>query len=168
MTVPTNTVQRYSRVGLREELSNTIYNISPEDTPFMSSIGRSRCKQTLHEWQTDTLAAVNGSNAVIEGDDATIDTAAATVRVGNYTQISDKAVSISGTLEVIDKAGRKSEMAYQISKRGAELKRDQETIFLRAQAGDAGLGVHRDEVEDGDAGRLASGPCRGGNGDERF
>jgi len=139
MAATSGTVTRYGRKGLRESLHDVIYNISPTNTPFMTGAGRgAKAVQTLEEWQTDSLAAVDGSNAVIEGNEASYSTPAATVRVGNYTQISDKTAAISGTAEMISKAGRKSEMALQIMKRGKELKRDQETIFLRAQAGDAG------------------------------
>lgn len=139
MAVISGTYLKYDAKGLREDLSDVIYNISPEDTPFMSGAGRGpKAKGTLTEWQTDSLASADGSNAHLEGDDAPFTTPAATVRVGNYTQISRKTLIVSKTLEAVDKAGRRSELAYQIAKRGAELKRDQETIFLRAQAGNAG------------------------------
>jgi hypothetical protein len=139
MGLVSGTATRYDMKGLREDLSDVIYNISPEETPFMSSAGRgAKASQTLVEWQTDALASADGSNAQLEGDDASFSTPAATVRVGNYTQISRKTLILSGTLEAVDKAGRRSELAYQLAKRGAELKRDQETIFLRAQAGNAG------------------------------
>ena len=137
MSLETGTATRYDMKGLREDLTDAIYNISPEETPFMSSIGRGSCKQTLHEWQTDSLASA-AANAQLEGDDASFTTPAATVRVGNYTQISRKTLVLSDTLEVVDKAGRRSELAYQMAKRSSELKRDMELVFLRAQAGDAG------------------------------
>jgi len=124
--------------GLRENLTDVIYNISPMETPFSSGLKRIKATQTLHEWQTDELAAADGDNAQLEGDDATFTTPAATTRVGNYTQISRKTLVLSGTLEAVDKAGRKKETAYQIAKRGKELKRDVETIMLRSQGGDGG------------------------------
>jgi hypothetical protein len=138
MTLVSGTLTRYGMGGLRESLADTIYNISPEDTIAMSSMGRGKAKQTLEEWQTDSLAAVDTANAQLEGDDAAFTTPAATVRVGNYTQISRKTLILSDTAEAIDKAGRRSELAYQIAKRGAELKRDIESAILAAQAGDAG------------------------------
>lgn len=125
--------------GLRESLSDMIYNISPTKTPFMSGAGVGKpCKQALEEWQTDTLAAVDGANAQLEGDEAAYTTPAASVRVGNYLQISRKTVNVSDSLEEVDKAGRRSQMALETMKRGKELKRDMETIFLQAQAGAAG------------------------------
>jgi hypothetical protein len=125
--------------GLRESLHDRIYNISPEETPFITGAGRgAAAKQTLEEWQTDTLAAVDGNNAQLEGDDASFQTPAATARVGNYTQIMRKTLILSDTLESVDKAGRRSELAYQLAKRGAEIKRDLETVCLQAQAGAAG------------------------------
>ena len=127
------TFTRYDAVGAREDLSNVIYNISPQDTPIMSSIGKTSAKAVYHEWQTDALASVNTSNALVEGADATAATLSATTRIGNYTQIVGKTVQVSGTLEAVDKAGRKSEKAYQLAKASAEIKRDIETIITANQ-----------------------------------
>lgn len=139
MAAITNTVSTFNRVGIREDLSNVIYDISPEETPFMSNIGRGTAKNTLHEWQTDSLASPDGANAYPQGDDiSSFDAAAATTRIGNRTQISRKLVIVNGTIEAVDKAGRRSEKAYQTSKRSAELKRDMETILLSNQAAVAG------------------------------
>ena len=134
MTVPSNTYLRYTSIGVKEDLADVIYDISPTDTPIMSSIGKARASQTLNEWQTDSLAAATSGNALIEGDDATAASLSPTTRVGNYTQIVGKTVQISGTLEAVDKAGRKSEKAYQLAKASAEIKRDIETIITANQA----------------------------------
>lgn len=138
MALVSGTATKYDMSGLREDLSDVIYNISPEDTPFVSSCGRGKANATLFEWQTDSLAAVSTSNAQLEGDDASYTTPAATARVGNYTQISRKTLVLSGTLEAVDKAGRKSELAYQIAKRGKELKRDIEAMAMENLGGNAG------------------------------
>lgn len=132
------TFTRYDAVGAREDLSDVIYNISPQDTPIMSSIGKTKATAVYHEWQTDSLAAATASNAAVEGADATSATLSPTTRVGNYTQIVQKTVQVSGTLEAVDKAGRKSEKAYQLAKASAELKRDMETIITANQGQTAG------------------------------
>jgi len=138
MTIVTNTFTSYSAKGIREDLSNVITNIAPEETPFQSNIGRETISNTLFEWQTDTLADA-ASNAQLEGDDvATFDSVTATVRLTNYAQISRKTIILSNTEEVVNKAGRRSELAYQIAKRGSELKRDQEFIFLNGGVAVAG------------------------------
>ncbi len=138
MAVPTNTRLTYGAIGIREDLSNIIYNISPEDTPFMSGIGRSTADNTYFEWQTDALDGGN-DNRQIEGDDANVIAVSEPTRVGNYTQISTKAVQSSGTAEAVDFAGRKSTQAYQMAKRAKELKLDMEAMFLElAEAGGAG------------------------------
>ena len=134
MPIIAGTSTRYNLVGIREDLSNVISNISPEETPFISNVKTGKAKNTLFEWQTDTLAAPDGANAVVEGDEAPFTTPAATSRLGNYTQISRKTLIISGTVEAVDKAGRKSEEAYQMAKRGAEIKRDMEVMALANQA----------------------------------
>ena len=126
MAQPTNTFDTYDSIGEREDLSDVIYNISPTDTPFLSSAAKVKASAVLHEWQTDSLAAASTSNAVIEGDEATLDAVTATTRLSNSCQIMDKTVVITGTQEVVDKAGRASELAYQIAKKSKELKRDLE------------------------------------------
>jgi hypothetical protein len=119
----------YAAVGLREDLSDIIYNIAPTDTPFMSTVGKTKATAVYHEWQTDSLAAA-AANAAVEGADASTATLSPTTRVGNRTQISQKTVGVTGTLQAVDKAGRKSELAYQLSKASSEIKRDMEFTLL--------------------------------------
>jgi hypothetical protein len=119
----------YTAIGQREDLSNTIYNIAPTETPVVSSIGKTKATATYHEWQTDDLAAASAAG-LIEGADASGASDTPTVRVGNRTQIQGKTVHISGTLDAVDKAGRKTETAYQLAKAGQELKRDMEKTIL--------------------------------------
>lgn len=124
----------FDAVGNREDLTEEIYDISPTETPFMNGVGRGTAKSTLHEWQTDSLASASTSNARIQGADAGSTNTAATTRLTNRTQISDKVVRVSGTQEIVDKAGRDSEMAYQEMQRLRELKRDMEAILTANQA----------------------------------
>ena len=105
------TYQTYTAIGQREDLSDVIYNISPTDTPFMSSIGKTKATAVLHEWQVDSLSAPTLDNYAVEGATASDATMSPTTRVGNRTQIAQKTVKISGTLQSVDKAGRKSEKA---------------------------------------------------------
>ena len=114
------TYQTFQAVGEREDLIDVIYDISPTDTPFMSTVAKTSASNVYHEWQTDSLAAA-ATNAAVEGADASDATLSATTRVGNYTQISQKTIKISGTLESVDKAGRKSEKAYQLAKASKEI-----------------------------------------------
>jgi len=132
------TFTAHSAIGQREDLTDIIYDISPTETPFMSSIGKNRATAVYHEWQTDSLAAATTANAAVEGADASSATLSPTVRLGNYTQIVQKTVQVSGTLDAVNKAGRKSEKAYQLAKASAELKRDLETILLANQGRSAG------------------------------
>ena len=134
MAQPTNTFDTYDSVGEREDLSDVIYSISPTDTPFISSAAKTKATAVLHEWQTDALAAAATNNAVIEGDEATLDAVSATTRLSNSSQIMDKTVVITGTQEAVDKAGRASELAYQIAKKAKELKRDMEATVTGNQA----------------------------------
>jgi hypothetical protein len=138
MTVQANAFGSFSAIGNREDLTNVIYNISPTETPGMSAIGKSKAKATKHEWQIDSLASASTTNAQIEGDVVAGSTSAATTRLSNICQISSKDVVVTGTQEVVDKAGRNSEMAYQMAKRAKELKRDMESTIWSNQAGVVG------------------------------
>ena len=138
MAIVTNTFTTFDAKGIREDLSNVITNIAPEETPYMSNIGRESVSNSLYEWQTDTLASA-AANKQLEGDDVTsFDAVTATVRLQNYAQISRKTIILSATEETVNKAGRRSELAYQIAKRGAELKRDQEFTMLNGAVAAAG------------------------------
>ncbi len=138
MTIQTNAFNTFGAIGNREDLTNVIYNISPTETPYMTSIGKSKAKAVKHEWQLDTLATAVTTNAQLEGDVVTGSSSATTTRLSNICQISSKDVVVTGTQEVVDKAGRNSEIAYQMAKRGKELKRDMESVLTSNQAGVTG------------------------------
>jgi len=137
MTMATNTFATYAAKGIREDLSNVIYSISPEETPYVSNIGKGTITNTAFDYQTDSLAAA-GANVQLEGDETAYDAVVATVRLQNYAQISRKSVVISGTQDKVNTAGRRQELSYQIAKRGSELKRDIEFSCLNNQAAVAG------------------------------
>lgn len=137
MAQPTNTYATNDMVGIREDLSNIVWDISPVETPYTSAIPHISVENTTYEWQTDALAAA-ANNAVIEGDDATTDAAVATVRLNNLTQISDKVARVTGTARSVTTAGRADELDYQMLKKGRELRRDMETVVLSNKAKVAG------------------------------
>jgi Family of unknown function (DUF5309) len=134
MTVPSNTIQGVGRVGAREDLSDKIAELFPDDCPFIDSIGRGKATATKTEWQLDSLAAANADNAQIQGDDLANESRANPTRVGVYTQISTKVVGVSTTVEAINKAGRKSELAREIMKAGRELRTDMESRATQNKA----------------------------------
>lgn len=163
MAVPSNTIQAVSRVGVREDLADKIYELFPDECPFTGMIGRGTASSTYTEWQLDGLASASASNAAIQGDDTPNVSRANTTRVGTYTQISTKVVGVSTTVEAVNKAGRKSELARELMKSGRELNTD---IELRSSgnyasvapaAGVAGLTA-------GALAWLTSNVSRGGSG----
>ena len=130
MALPTNTFATYEAIGNREDLSDVIYRIDPTDTPFMSAAEREKATAVNHEWQTQALAAVDTTNAQLEGDDASTNATTPTVRLGNVCQISDKVARVTGTQRAVEHAGRDDELAYQEMLKGLELKRDMESILI--------------------------------------
>ena len=137
MAQPANTFDTYDSVGIREDLSDVIHNISPEETPFYSKAAKKAAKNTLVEWQTDSLRA-SAANAHIEGDTTTAEARAATTRLGNYTQIFKNAVVVSDSDDNVDNAGRAKEIAYQTLKIAKEQKLDIEKALFANNARAAG------------------------------
>ncbi len=137
MAQPTNTYDSYDMVGIREDLEDVIYDVSPEETPFYSRCKKVKATQSLHEWQTDALRN-SAENAHIEGDDTTADARTPTTRLGNYAQIFKNAVVIPDSDDTTDKAGRGSEMSYQIMKEAAAQKLDIEKALFANNAKEAG------------------------------
>ncbi len=127
-----------SNVSQREDLANFISLITRDETPFLSSIGKSKASAVFHEWQTDELAAP-GDSKLVDGADFAAPGAGGSeggtafnlvgpnrTRLGNYTQINGKTIAVSGTRRAVDQAGVADEYAYQLKKRGTELRRDVE------------------------------------------
>ena len=141
MPTVSGTQKTYTQVGLKGDFEDIIYDISPTQTPMLSSIGTSSAKATLHQWMQDSLASV-GANILVEGANAgAASTVTQVVKTAN-TQIFGKVVSVSGTAEAVEKYGRSSDLALAISKAGKELKRDIEHSFVGlTQAGTAGNGT---------------------------
>ena len=138
MAIVGNTFTSFDAKGIREELSNIISNISPEDVPFQSNVGSENVSNTYFEWQTDELASAQNV-PVIDGDDvSSFDSTASTSRVGNYTQIARRTMIVADNLGSQDLAGRNDEISYQMAKRGSELKRDVELILTANSAKAAG------------------------------
>jgi len=138
-------------VSEREDLANFISMITRDETPFTSSIGKTKATAIYHEWQTDALEAP-GNSRIGEGTDwiaPTADGSGGTgatpatgakfavsgpnrTRLGNYTQINGKTIAVSGTRRAVDQAGVADEYAYQLKKRGTELRRDVEFDMVHA------------------------------------
>ena len=150
-------------VSQREDLANFISMITRDETPFMSSIGKTKATAIYHEWQTDELAPPSNSR-IGEGTDYNVPTGYTTgggvvtgtgqpglnqtgltaqsvnpafaytgpnrTRLGNYTQINGKTIAVSGTRRAIDQAGVADEYAYQLKKRGTEMRRDVERDLI--------------------------------------
>ena len=138
MAIVTNTFTSFDAAGIRESLADVIANISPEEVPLQSNIGSENVSNTYFEWQTDSLAATS-TTARIDGDDvSSFDSTSATTRVGNYTHILRRTLIVADNMGAQDLAGRNDELAYQLAKRGKELRRDIEATLTDNNAQVAG------------------------------
>lgn len=123
MTKLTNAFDSYTAIGIREDLADKIWDVTPSDTPIASAIQKTTATQKWHEWQTDALGSPS-FNKQLEGDEIAASSVTATTRMGNYCQIAYRSFAITGSEEKANKAGRKSEVAYQLARRMEELKTD--------------------------------------------
>jgi len=137
MAQPSNTFDSYDAVGIREDLSDVIYDISPSESPFFSKCGKKKASNTFTEWQTDSLRT-SAANAHIEGDATTAEARTATTRLGNYTQIFKNAVVVPDTDEGLNKAGRSREIGYHTLRIAKEQKLDIEKALFDNNARAAG------------------------------
>lgn len=139
MAQPNNLFDRYDvNPSVREDLIDKIYNVSPEEVPVTTAIGKATAKNTYHEWQRDDLATPNKDSALIDGDEFMGQPIKPTERVGNYCQIFNKQPAVSRRANIVDKAGMKTAMAYQKAKMIKEMKRDIEAMVLSDNAAVAG------------------------------
>lgn len=137
MAVLSNTFTTTSAVGNREELSDVVSRITPEDTPIYTMIPKGSCKSVHPEWETDDLAAP-GENIRAEGEEYTFGEITPPERMGNYTQIMRKDWIISNTQEVVDEAGNVQKRRYQKLKKGVEIRKDVELALVTNNASVAG------------------------------
>jgi hypothetical protein len=139
MAIETNSFLRFDAIGVREQLSDIIANISPRETPFMSNAKKGTLHDTYWSWQKDSLATASTTNQVLQGDNIGTHTAVtATVRTGNYTEIARKDYSIAGTTKAVKSAGGANTPGYIAAKLGAEIKRDMESSLLANKGAVAG------------------------------
>lgn len=140
MAIVTGTTLTYgvgSAGGNREDLEDVIHELDPLETYCMTTFDRVDANATYHEWEMDTIVAA-GSNINIEGNDGAFTSIVSPTRAGNYTQIFKKEFLVSGTQEVVSKAGRKSEIMRQVKKQMKEMKNDIEYAIVRNQASSTG------------------------------
>lgn len=139
MTIDTNTFTRFDAIGVREQLANTISNISPTETPFLSNAKRGTLRDTYWSWQKDSLASAVTTNQQLDGDAIATHTAVTpTVRTGNYAEIARKEFIIGRTVLAVESAGGANSIGYIAAKLGKEIKRDQESSLLANKGANAG------------------------------
>ena len=162
MAKVTNAFDTYSATSDREQLSNVIYNISPQATPFMSAIGKNSIKNVVFDWQTETLPTASGAGQ-LEGFELSRAAATATSRVSNVAQISSRDATVTGSQQASDPAGKKSEMAHQLAIMAKALKRDMETALCQKGAKTTGNATTA-RVTGGFESWITSNVSRGTNG----
>ncbi|MEE8481715.1 MAG: DUF5309 family protein [Acidiferrobacterales bacterium] len=126
---------------ITEDVMAKIWDISRIPLPFTDIIGTDSHKNAYAEWTQDSLAAPDITNAVVDGADAVATDAAGGGRVGNHSQISQKAVSVTQRAQHSAVIGRANELSYQVMMRQQECKRDIEAIMLTQQASIADSGT---------------------------
>lgn len=132
----------YNQVGEREDLTNIVTNITRDETPLFSRLGKVKATGLYHEYQTDTLAATSTGGA-IEGADFSFAIPTARTRLGNYTQIFTKSFEVSDTLRAVTVAGVEDEYRYQVEKAMKEIARNIEATLINSTSASGASGTAR-------------------------
>ena len=121
-----------SAVSNREDLSDVLTILAPEETPVLSSLPKTRAAGTFHEWTVDSLSAPTTAG-IAEGADVTTftDQFSGRARLGNYTQKFRRDFMVSDLQEAVDSVGP-AKIAQAEAKAVRELKRDVEATLLSA------------------------------------
>jgi hypothetical protein len=123
-----------SGVSNREDLTDVLTILAPEETPVLSSANKSKANATFVEWTVDGLADVNTAG-IREGADvsAFTDKFSGRARLGNYVQKFRRDFQVSDLQEAVDSVGP-AKIAQAEAKSIRELKRDIEATLCGAQA----------------------------------
>jgi len=129
--------------GNREDLLDIITNISPAETPFLSSFGKSAAKAISHDWLLDVLTSfgdpANGNSdvqATPESYDATFALPTNPKRLYNNTHILRVTLDVSETQRKVNAAGRVDDFAYHLDKKAKELSRFIEFAGIHSEKAD--------------------------------
>ena len=115
-----------SAISNREDLSNELTLLAPEETPLLSLCGKGSAKSTFSEWTADKLAAP-ATAGISEGTDVNSfsDKFADRARLGNYVQIFRRDFLVSNLQQAVNSVGP-ANIAQAEAKSMRELKRDVE------------------------------------------
>ena len=127
---PSATTGQGSAVSNREDLTDVLTILAPEETPALSSANKQKATSTFVEWTVDGLASPSTAG-VKEGADVTAftDQFANRARLGNYVQKFRRDYLVSDLQEAVDSVGP-AKVAQAEAKGIRELKRDVEATIL--------------------------------------
>ena len=122
-----------SRVSNREDLTDVLSILAPEETPILSSASKQKASSTFVEWTVDSLSAPSTAG-VAEGADVTAftDKFSGRARLGNYTQKFRRDYMVSDLQEAVDSVGP-AKIAQAEAKAIREIKRDIEATLAGTQ-----------------------------------
>ena len=123
------TLQTYQVIGMAEDVSSTIANISPTSTPFQAAIKTEKVHARTFEWMEDSIRAA-GVNALVEGSDSSDTSVTQPTMRSNTTQIIGESFKIAGTVDAIKTHARAKETAYALAKTLKAIKLDVERAMV--------------------------------------
>jgi hypothetical protein len=138
-----DTTNTGSAVSNREDLTDVLTILAPEETPILSSADKKKASSTFVEWTVDSLAAPSTAG-ISEGADVTAftDQFAGRAKLGNRVQKFRRDYMVSDMQEAVDSVGP-AKIAQAEAKAIRELKRDIEATLASAntQATENGAGT---------------------------
>jgi len=136
-----------SGVSNREDLTDVLTILAPEETPVLSLANKSKATATFNEWTVDVLATPS-STGIQEGADISTytDKFAGRARLGNYVQLFRRDYMVSQLQQAVESVGP-ARIAEAEAKAIREAKRDIEKTLC---------GDQDRSVEDGASARYQS------------
>ncbi len=125
---------------VHEDVIDRLYDISPEDRPFVDMCAKGSSENHLKGFVEEQLEAADPNNAVVDGADATGNDSQLGQRKGNYHQTMRKVVQVSTRARNVNVIGANDELVKQVSKRQRALRRDEEARLTYNKAANPGDG----------------------------
>jgi len=127
-----DTTNTGSAVSNREDLTDVLSILAPEETPILSSLNKQKANATFVEWTVDSLADPLTAGIREGADVGTFtDKFAGRARLGNYVQKFRRDFQVSDLQEAVDSVGP-AKIAQAEAKSIRELKRDIEATLASA------------------------------------
>lgn len=134
----------YDDASRREDLVDVLGDVTPDETPLFTLLGKTKAKGTYHEWVEDYITPPTSVTYSAEGAAAAYSDLTQPARRGNFTAIISETFRVSGTERAVDVAASGDPLSYQKGKALRTWKMKSEFSVLQGAAASGSSGVARE------------------------